>query len=233
MLPRQGARGQPRRPRPHPSASRTAAALGAMSGSRRSSSSRQPRAERDRRAHALQREVHRAGLRGGQPGPEEQLVRCRGPAGRAARSARPPRRGCPAPASSSPSFASVVGVVRGRAGGPARPAGRRGPRRAGRRVACHGSPAAGTTSIAADWRPRMSPPAPSAACSAASRRRASGPPRPAKAPRHRRPAPRARPSCWPGSVKPSPPASPANGDAALRRCARRRSPRASTTATWR
>ena len=57
---------------------------------------------------------------------------------------------------------------------------------------------AGTTSSAADWRPRTSPPASSAASSAASSRRASGPVGRLERRGHRRPDGRSRTSCSPG-----------------------------------
>ena len=65
--------------------------------------------------------------------------------------------------------------ARARAAARARRAGRRGPRRAGRRARATPRPPAGTTSSAADWRPRTSPPSPCAACSAASSRAARSP----------------------------------------------------------
>ena len=56
------------------------------------------------------------------------------------------------------SAGELVGALEAEQPARARRAARGGPRRAGRRACCHGSPAAGTTSSAADWRPRTSPP---------------------------------------------------------------------------
>ena len=69
----------------------------------------------------------------------------------------------------------VVGALEQRAGGAARRAARRGPRRAGRRCAARARRRAARSTIAADWRPRTSPPSPSAASRAVSRRSESRP----------------------------------------------------------
>ena len=76
---------------------------------------------------------------------------------------------------------------------------RRGPRRAGRRARATPRPPAGTTSSAADWRPRTSPPSPSAACSAASSRAGEVAARRPRTPPTSRPARCRAPSCSPGS----------------------------------
>ena len=145
-----------------------------MSGSRRSSRSRHcGEPQLDRAPHAGQRGRHVAGLRHREPGPEQQLVVVRGQrdgAGVALAGlvVAPRARELVAlvgevvrvlqveQALELDSGASVSSTRRSTVNAPT-------------------SPAAGTTTIAADWRPRTSPPSRSAACSAASIRRASGP----------------------------------------------------------
>ena len=177
----------PERPESQPSSRcRTARAIGACSGVRRRSSSRHPGCAAIAALTCAQRGVHVT--RPGRPRarPRSAARGTRAPARRRAGRGR----GLVVASLADALVTESRPARRHRGGGsaaPARRAARDGPRRAARRPCPTALPAAGTTRIAADWRPRMSPPARSAASSAASSRLVSVPGVALECLEHRRP----------------------------------------------
>ena len=88
---------------------------------------------------------------------------------------------------------------------------------------CHGSPSGATTRIAADWRPRTSPPSASAASRASDQPVGRASPAPRGRPPPSRATPRAGPSCSPGRRSPRR-SRGRRARCSARRCARRCAP---------